>query len=72
MMSSVMPSLKYSCSGSPLMLAKGRTAIEGFEGRSAIGLAVCTASAAPDDPVDPHRLRHILQVLLAEILEARA
>ena len=28
MMSSVMPSLKYSCSGSPLMLAKGSTQIE--------------------------------------------
>ena len=27
MMSSVMPSLKYSCSGSPLMLAKGSTQI---------------------------------------------
>src|SRR5215510_10416776 len=32
-MSSVMPSLKYSCSGSPDMLVKGRTAIEGFSGR---------------------------------------
>ena len=30
MMSSVMPSLKYSCSGSPLMLLNGRTAIDGF------------------------------------------
>src|SRR6266567_2760651 len=30
MMSSVMPSLKYSCSGSPLILLKGRTAIAGF------------------------------------------
>jgi hypothetical protein len=28
MMSSVIPSLKYSCSGSPLMLAKGSTQIE--------------------------------------------
>src|SRR5579862_3587173 len=27
MMSSVMPSLKYSCSGSPLMFANGRTQI---------------------------------------------
>ena len=32
MMSSVMPSLKYSCSGSPLILVKGSTAIEGFDG----------------------------------------
>ena len=30
MMSSVMPSAKYSCSGSPLMLANGSTAIDGF------------------------------------------
>ena len=28
MMSSVMPSLKYSCSGSPLMLANGSTQME--------------------------------------------
>ncbi len=32
MMSSVMPSEKYSCSGSPDMLSNGRTAIEGFPG----------------------------------------
>ena len=31
MMSSVMPSLKYSWLASPLMLVKGRTAIEGFD-----------------------------------------
>ena len=30
--SSEMPSLKYSCSASPLMLAKGSTAIEGLSG----------------------------------------
>ena len=30
MMSSVMPSAKYSCSGSPLMLVNGSTAIEGL------------------------------------------
>ena len=32
MMSSVMPSEKYSCSASPLMFAKGNTAIDGFCG----------------------------------------
>ena len=32
MMSSVMPSEKYSCSESPLMFAKGKTAIEGLSG----------------------------------------
>jgi hypothetical protein len=29
MMSSLMPSEKYSCSGSPLILTKGRTAMAG-------------------------------------------
>jgi len=32
MISSTMPSAKYSCSGSPLILAKGSTAIEGLSG----------------------------------------
>ena len=32
MMSSEMPSAKYSCSASPLMLAKGSTAIDGLSG----------------------------------------
>ena len=32
--SSVSPSLKYSCSGSPLRLLKGSTAIEGLSGNS--------------------------------------
>jgi len=33
MISSVSPSLKYSCSGSGLILVKGRTAIDGPLGR---------------------------------------
>ena len=38
MISSTMPSAKYSCSGSPLILAKGRTAIDGLSGSgNAIG-----------------------------------
>src|SRR6266581_9762581 len=32
MISSTIPSTKYSCSGSPLMLAKGNTAIDGLPG----------------------------------------
>src|SRR5881396_1795272 len=32
MISSTMPSPKYSCSGSPLILAKGSTAIDGLSG----------------------------------------
>src|SRR5437868_8512188 len=37
MISSTMPSAKYSCSGSPLILAKGNTAIDGFSGRARAG-----------------------------------
>src|SRR4030067_1864827 len=33
MMSSVIPSLKYSCFGSSLIFTKGRTAMEGLSGR---------------------------------------
>src|SRR4029077_16127597 len=33
MISSTMPSAKYSCSGSPLILANGNTAIDGLSGR---------------------------------------
>ena len=33
LMSSTIPSAKYSCSGSPLMFWRGRTAIEGLSGR---------------------------------------
>ena len=32
MMSSTIPSAKYSCSGSPLMFWSGRTAIDGLSG----------------------------------------
>src|SRR5712671_1252106 len=35
--SSVMPSLKYSCSRSPLMLVNGSTAIEGLSGNDRAG-----------------------------------
>ena len=41
--SSTMPSAKYSCSGSPLMFAKGSTAIDGLSGS---GSGVCSATAA--------------------------
>ena len=41
--SSVIPSLKYSCSGSPLRLSKARTAIEGLSGSGRGGL-----SGSPD------------------------
>jgi hypothetical protein len=32
------PSLKYSCFGSSLMLANGRTAMEGFSGKGYCGM----------------------------------
>ena len=35
MISSTMPSAKYSCSGSPLMFWNGNTAIEGLSGDGA-------------------------------------
>jgi hypothetical protein len=43
MISSTMPSAKYSCSGSPLRLTNGSTAIDGREGRG--GSAAAGASA---------------------------
>jgi hypothetical protein len=33
-----MPSAKYSCSGSPLILAKGSTAIDGLSGSESVAL----------------------------------
>src|SRR5258708_27665127 len=53
MMSSAMPSAKYSCSGSELRLAKGRIAIEGLSGSAragfggSIGLPAGAAAAGP-------------------------
>src|SRR5207244_12945777 len=38
MISSTMPSAKYSCSGSPLILTKGNTAIDGLSGSGSGGL----------------------------------
>src|SRR5258708_4416804 len=45
MIATVTPSLKYSCSGSPDMLVKGNTAIEGWSGNSKDGAAPCGAGA---------------------------
>ena len=49
MMSSVMPSLKYSCSGSPLMLTNGRTAMDG---RSLPGLDAAPGSLGGGDRLE--------------------
>src|SRR6516162_7283990 len=43
MISSTMPSAKYSCSGSPLILAKGSTAIDGLSGSGSTGCASADA-----------------------------
>src|SRR6516225_8027827 len=45
MISSTMPSAKYSCSGSPLISANGSTAIDGLSGRA--GPELARADAAP-------------------------
>ena len=63
MMSSVMPSVKYSCSGSPLMLTNGRTAIEGFS-----DVMKCAAGVANGDAIDAHRPSDVLQILVPEVL----
>jgi hypothetical protein len=40
MISSTIPSTKYSCSGSPLILANGNTAMDGFSGSGSAGASV--------------------------------
>src|SRR5262249_40877408 len=47
MMSSTMPSAKYSCCGSPLRLVKARTAMDGLSGSLGAGLGVPTAPSSP-------------------------
>ena len=69
MMSSVMPSVKYSCSGSPLMLGNGSTAIDGLSGRARAG-AVAAAGLGAGDRKHVDRPRHVLERDLALVLEA--
>src|SRR6266699_5766687 len=66
MISSTMPSAKYSCSGSPLMLLKGKTAIDGLW-----ETVRAAAFAAPFEQhsIDPDRPRDILELLLTCVLE---
>ena len=73
MMSSVMPSLKYSCSGSPLMLAKGSTQIDGAaaaRSRLARSRRVRRRSRASAKHVDG--ARDVLDRVLAQIARIRA
>ena len=73
-MSSTMPSAKYSCSASPLMFWKGSTAIEGLSGRLGAGRAGALPSvgAVRAQAIDAHRARDVLDDLLADILERAA
>jgi hypothetical protein len=49
--SSTMPSAKYSCSGSPLILAKGSTAIDGLSGSGNAAGGTVSCSVAGDGPI---------------------
>jgi hypothetical protein len=50
MISSTMPSTKYSCSGSPLMFWNGRTAIDGLSGSGSAAAAPTRALGALPSP----------------------
>src|SRR6516164_9606823 len=76
MISSTMPSTKYSCSGSPLILAKGSTAIEGLSGSgntSSLTLPRLRGRVREEafrpHPVDPHRAGDVFDLPLAQVLE---
>ncbi len=67
MMSSVMPSLKYSCSESPLILMKGRTATDaasGSRGRRDRGFAIARRPAP-----NPDRTGDVLHLMVAGVLK---
>ena len=66
MMSSAMPSAKYSWSGSSLMLSNGSTAIDGLSGngerrRLRVGIE--------SQPIDADRLGDVLELLLTGVFE---
>ena len=76
MISSTRPSAKYSCSGSPLMLVKGSTAIDGLSGSGkGLGAAKHGDIRGRDFPeagdrVHADRLRDVLDVVAPEIDDA--
>ena len=72
MMSSVMPSAKYSCSGSPLMLVNGSTASEGLSGRLQRRRALADRGSRRHQLEGAHRIGDVLHLLLALVVEARA
>src|ERR1700687_6006763 len=85
MISSTMPSAKCSCSGSPLILAKGNTAIDGLSGsgsgditgkdvggrrwRGGASAGGVRGRRAGGEPIDPYRAGDVLDLLVPEILE---
>src|SRR5205809_2756363 len=71
MISSTMPSAKYSCSGSPLILAKGITAIRRLVGEGQRGGSWRLGSGVAN-AIDPHWPGNVLDLLLAQILKDKA
>ena len=76
MISSTMPSTKYSCSGSPLMFWNGKTAIDGLSGNANCGLRFRSASLSEGgipprqiDAIDAYRPHDVLDLLLAHVVE---
>src|ERR1700732_802443 len=67
--SSVMPSLKYSWSRSPLMLVKGNTAIEGLSGN---GRAGGCAGGMDADGLGGRRERCCTNMMVAAIIASPA
>src|SRR5215207_6101804 len=65
MRSSVIPSAKYSCSRSPLRLAKGRTTMDGLPESGRAFEIFATRDAARDAP--PYWLLDVLDLLCSEI-----
>ena len=69
MISSTMPSAKYSCSGSPLRLANGNTAIDGLSGNANTGRVSAAALRPGAHPIDVHRPGNVLELLLAGVFK---
>jgi hypothetical protein len=68
--SSTIPSAKYSCSGSPLMFSNGSTAIVLWEWKGCTQLLDRRATRSRAYRVRADRLGDVLELLLAAILEA--
>src|SRR5215831_1643322 len=72
MISSTVPSAKYSCSGSPLMFWNSNTAIDGLSG-SGSGWGGVEAGFSGDGPIPnsihTHWPRDVLNAVLAQVLK---